>query len=256
MEQVWVRLETNCTFIEKNSLMKCFSWYCRHYRKFGREEGTTFSIFFFLTLAWIGNSVTFYIKMWVSDEAQTWVLMSTGPLTAVTSIVRSTNCGDLKSTLKGQQFSLRIGWVWGGGRDVHWLPEFTNWSVLLQDQKDTGLLIWGLFQLADEQKKSLLKSELTHEISIRLAQVLKHFFYLVIIASNHKSHRLFIWPWHLDQPIINWFDFCFFISIYPHKSVYTGQLMMKDWCTHSMAIRNVGPRWQDKKRCCKSQSAF
>ena len=82
------------------------------------------------------------------------------------------------------------------------------------------------------------------------------FFYLVIIASNHKSHRLFIWPWHLDQPIINWFDFCFFISIYPHKSVYTGQLMMKDWCTHSMAIRNAGPRWRDKQRCCKSQSAF
>ena len=86
-----------------------------------------------------------------------------------------------------------------------------------------------------------------------------NFFYLVIIASNHKSlknHRLFIWPWHLVQPIINWFDFCFFVSIYPHKNVYTGQLVMKDWCTHSMAIQNIGPRWQDKKRCCKSQSAF
>ena len=94
------------------------------------------------------------------------------------------------------------------------------------------------------------------KFQLGLRKFLSTFFYLVIIASNHKSHRLFIWPWHLDQPIINWFDLCFFISIYPHKNVYTGQLMMKDWCTHSMAIRNVGPRWQDKKRCCKSQSAF
>ena len=152
MEQVWVRLETNCTFIEKNSLMKCFSWYCRHYRKFGREEGTTFSIFFFLTLAWIGNSVTFYIKMWVSDEAQTWVLMSTGPLTAVTSIVRSTNCGDLKSTLKGQQFSLRIGWV-GGGRDDHGLPEFTNMVCFASRSKRHRLIDLGAVSISRWAKK-------------------------------------------------------------------------------------------------------
>ena len=75
----------------------------------------------------------------------------------------------------------------GGGVMTMGCQSLQTWSVLLQDQKDTGLLIWGLFQLADEQKKSLLKSELTHEISIRLAQVLKHFFYLVIFASNHKS---------------------------------------------------------------------
>ena len=72
--------------------------------------------------------------------------MSTGPLTAVTSIVRSTNCGDLKSTKRpAVQSQNRMG---GGGRDDHGLPEFTNMVCFASRSKRHRLIDLGAVSIS------------------------------------------------------------------------------------------------------------